>query len=87
MSEIEDNPEKYKVDLKETFYANYIRLAISIVGMITVLFYLNIFQRTIENFQLPEMQLIALFILAYSTTRLMNILVPDIDIVYKLRGN
>ncbi len=83
--DIDEQPEKYKIDFKEMIFANGFKMVFSLIGIGIIVGYIEIFQRMINQFALPEMQIIAIFVFAYSTIKLMFAVMPDITVVYKIR--
>lgn len=74
-----------KIDLKETINSNAIGLIICFAGIIFLSFYIATFQRIINTFELPEMKVIASFVMAYSVIKGLFEVTPSITIV--LKGN
>lgn len=83
--EIDEQPGKYKIDTKGMISANGFKIAVSIAGMLILVMYIKIFEKMINQFQLPEMQVIAIFVFAYSTMKWIFAVMPDITVVYKIR--
>lgn len=62
--------DEYELDIKRTLVANLDKVPLVIVG----LFYLSMFNAMMNGFVLPEMVVIAAFILAWSLVKIMNLL-------------
>lgn len=79
--EEKETADNYVLDVTNTFVANFF----IIFGFIVAVMYFIIFNRLMNSFTLPEMQLIALLGFAYSVIRIIYALTDNITIQYMQR--
>ena len=77
-----DITEYDELDLSRTVVANLDKIPLLLIGG----FYLSIFSKMLDSFVLPEMVIIAVFVLGWSVLKIMNML-TYVNLEYKPREN
>lgn len=74
--------DEYVLDIKNTIYSNLFTL----LGLFVATFYIQIFINMLNTFTLPEMRIIAIFVFAWSTMKVMIPISQNINFEYKKRN-